>query len=88
MSTDKYTTDQIKRFYAKISILPTEKDVPVQNRQPIGVRNKSAKLTDADVLEIRSGRFGGWSQARIARHFGVSESRVCDILRRKAWKHI
>jgi hypothetical protein len=65
-----------------------DKDAPVQNRQPIGVRNKSAKLTDADVLEIRSGRFGGWSQARIARHFGVSESRVCDILRRKAWTHI
>lgn len=48
-----------------------------------------ARLTSEDVVNIRQ-RYasGGMSQRALAREFGVSRSAVCDILRRRRWRHV
>ncbi len=53
-----------------------------------GVDRPDAKLTDGQVLEIRSMRCGGVQQAEIARRFGVSQSLISKIVRGKRWKHL
>lgn len=53
-----------------------------------GEKQSLAKLTEADVLKIRSGHFDGWFQSQIADHFGISQHTVWCILHRKTWKHI
>lgn len=54
-----------------------------------GSKNTSAKLTEAQVLEIRS----LWDQHRttqteIGRRFGLSQVSVSEIVLRKTWKHL
>ncbi|KVE40045.1 HNH endonuclease [Burkholderia sp. BDU5] len=54
-----------------------------------GEANGQAKLTAAQVLEIRalsSGRRG--EQAALARQFGVTDSAIRSVLSRKTWSHI
>jgi HNH endonuclease len=48
-----------------------------------------AKLTEADVREIRS-RYaaGGVTQRALAEEFGVIHQTIHSIIRRKNWKHI
>ncbi len=53
-----------------------------------GAKNGSAKLTETQVLEIRSSQFDGWTQRKIAEHFGVSRRLIGNILKRRAWAHI
>jgi hypothetical protein len=58
-----------------------------------GTTNGRAKLTEADVLAIRAahtyvpGKRNG-AVARLACQYGVSESMISDIVRRKNWKHL
>ena len=47
-----------------------------------------AKLTEAEVLRIRSGEFAGWKQEDIGKLFNASQERISSILLRKSWKHI
>ncbi len=56
----------------------------------IGEAHHSAKLTDAQVLEIRQLRASGdgWTHAKLAAKFGVARSPVRDIVIRKTWTHI
>lgn len=49
-----------------------------------GERQGAAKLTEADVLEIRS-LLGSLTQAEIARQFGVDPSHISDIKHGKKW---
>lgn len=51
-------------------------------------RNSNAKLTEQDVLAIRSDLYRGWTLAAIGKQFGICESNVCAILRRRTWTHI
>lgn len=55
-----------------------------------GERVGSAKLTDAIVLDIRAEWDGGtWrSMSEIARHFGVSQKTISNVVRRNSWVHI
>lgn len=46
-----------------------------------GSRNPNAKLTDADVAEIRRLRAEGWTQQKIADKFGVNQTWVSGLLR-------
>lgn len=52
-----------------------------------GERHKLAKLTDSDVMAIKTlqGRVSG---AEIGRRFGVSKSTACRILSGRLWTHI
>jgi len=55
---------------------------------PVGERNGSAKLTLAQVKEARSLAEQGWSQPKIAKHFGVSHSTIGGILRCESWGNV
>ncbi len=48
----------------------------------------SAKLTEADVLEIVRRYNAGETQTRIARDFPVQQSQISKILRGKSWVHV
>lgn len=55
----------------------------------VGERSGQAKLTDSAVLEIRR-RYaeGSVSQQQLADEFGVHQSKISDVVRRRTWKHI
>jgi hypothetical protein len=53
-----------------------------------GERNVRAKLTAADVLEIRECYASGITQASLAKVFGVSQPHVSDIVNGKVWRHL
>jgi DNA-binding transcriptional regulator YiaG len=54
-----------------------------------GSKNKSSKLTESEVLKIRSVKDEtGVSSSKIADMFNVSKSTVKGILARQTWKHI
>jgi len=53
-----------------------------------GEKNGSAKLTEADVLEIRQWLEFGYTQRVIAEMFGVAHSRISMIKTGKHWSHI
>ncbi len=60
-------------------------DRVAKGRQARGERVGGAKLTTAQVLEIR-GMAG--SQREIAERFDVAPSLICEIKRRGIWKHL
>ncbi len=53
-----------------------------------GERNFYARITEQDVLAIRSDLYSGWRRIDIARHFGITVTQVGRILRREQWTHI
>lgn len=58
-------------------------------RGAVGVRNCNAKLTDDDVIAIRSiWRSNDISQQAIADAFGIHQTAVSEIVRRKTWRHV
>lgn len=54
-----------------------------------GVKNPAAKLTEAQVLEIRA-RYaaGGIFQYVLAKEYSVTQGLITSIVRRKTWRHI
>ncbi|TIU63891.1 MAG: hypothetical protein E5W25_23745 [Mesorhizobium sp.] len=61
-----------------------EADKLIHGTSNRGVRHGMAKLTEADVLVIRSLR-GHFLQREIAEQFGIAVPTVSDIQRRKLW---
>jgi len=61
-----------------------------KNRQAKGETNGSSKLTETQVLEIREKyqTLEDCTQAALANEFGVSQSRISDIINNKTWNHI
>lgn len=58
-------------------------------KSPRGEANKSAKLTTADVLEIRRTYVKDqMGTHRLAKKYGVSKPAIRAILRRKTWAHV
>ena len=53
-----------------------------------GERNPKAKLTEADIREIRSLLAAGKRQKSIANTFGVANSTICFIKQGKIWAHV
>lgn len=53
-----------------------------------GRRTRHAKLDPQRVREIRSRVAAGRTQTEVAREFGVSQSRVSDIVRRRTWADV
>lgn len=62
---------------------------PISRIDMHGETNKTSKLTEADVLEIRR-RYaaGGIYQRQLAEEYGVEQSNIGFIVRRKTWTHI
>lgn len=57
-------------------------------RRPRGMAHGHAKLTDADVIQIRADRAAGRSLKAIAADYGVSFGLISLIALRQIWKHI
>lgn len=53
-----------------------------------GSRNGHSKLTERDVLAIRSRYGSGETQVALAAAFGVSQTNISDIIRRRTWAHL
>lgn len=62
-------------------------DCVAHGTKRIGETHGNAKLSDADVIYIRSVH-GAKTQAELAAHFGVHYKTISDIQRRKIWRHI
>jgi len=60
-----------------------------KNRIAKGSRNGRAKLSEAEVIQIRN-RYGTGdvSQLQLSRFYGVSEQLIQNIVNRKRWKHL
>jgi len=58
-------------------------------RRPFGVSHWKARLSEADVLEIRR-LFPqkGWTRKKLADKYRVGASQIKKIIRRDSWKHI
>lgn len=70
-------------------------DMLIKNRQgfhknrAIGERNNKCKLSAKKVTLIRSlYALGELSQSRLAVRFGVTQTAISSIVRRKAWRHV
>lgn len=61
-------------------------DCVAKKRHAFGERNGHARLTEKQVMEIRS-RYCG-SVSKLAREFGVSPATICDIGKRRSWRHL
>lgn len=65
-----------------------EADKRLHGTRLIGERHSMAKLTEAQVLEIRSARERGETLSSLARQYGLVFQTISDISRRKIWRHI
>lgn len=59
------------------------------NKPPVvlGSNNYNSKITEKDVLEIRS-LSGKMYQKDIGKKFGIAQNTVSSIIRRETWKHV
>ncbi len=63
-------------------------DAMQRNRLAKGEQHGQAKLTEKDVLEIRSEYQKGVRQKQLAKQYQINQSQVSAIVRRKRWSHI
>lgn len=63
-------------------------DMVAKDRHARGERNAQAKLAARDIPEIRALREKGWTQLKIAERFGVSQVKISQILRGRAWASV
>jgi ribosomal protein L11 len=65
-----------------------QKGTEMKNVDRKGQKNNLAKLTTAQVLEIRELYKQGAKQVDLARDYGVIQGHISLIVNRKTWKHI
>lgn len=63
------------------------KDMTDRKRQAKGIKNGRAKLTESEVLEIRS-IYPELSYEKLAKKYNVSRFVTYAVVKRKTWKHI
>jgi hypothetical protein len=54
----------------------------------LGEQHHRAKLTEADVRNVRRRRAAGEAGNALAREYGVTPSAICAIVKRRVWAHI
>lgn len=62
-----------------------DRDRKGRGRQLFGVENSASKLTDADVISIRS---SNETTKVAALRYGVSQQTISNIRKRETWKHV
>ncbi len=62
-------------------------DMVAKGRTAIGVKRNSAKLTEAQVIEVRH-LAATMSMSAIGRIFGVHNTTIFSIVHRQTWQHI
>jgi DNA invertase Pin-like site-specific DNA recombinase len=73
------------RFGKKISEETRNKKIKSAKK---GEDNKSSKLTNENVFEIRKLHIETISSYKIAKMFNVSKGTILAIINKKTWKHI
>lgn len=69
--------------------LHPERYINVRPKPMPGEQNPRAKLTEADVIEIRRAYAAGEAkQAELGRLFNVSQAKISQIVLRRVWKHL
>lgn len=63
-------------------------DTVRHGRSTRGETSAQARLAAGQVREIRLRRSEGESGASLAAEFGVSVGTVCDIVKRRTWRHV
>lgn len=63
-------------------------DMVAKGRHARGERHGNAKLTAANVLEIRHRRAADESLLSLARAFGVSDQTISDVVLGRLWSHV
>lgn len=66
----------------------TDMVIKGRNVLTLGTINGMAKLTDADIKEIRSLAKQGITQTAIAKRFAIDQSQVSRIINKRHWSHI
>lgn len=61
---------------------------PLTRGRGRGARHLSARLTEADVRDIRSRVAAGEPQAAVSRAYGVTPQAIHNIVTRKTWRHV
>ncbi|WP_417315730.1 HNH endonuclease [Cycloclasticus pugetii] len=54
----------------------------------VGMRSRRRKLTEAEVIEIKSRRADGESVITIARDFGVHRTYIYQLMNRRCWPNV
>lgn len=68
--------------------LDNTRDMVERGRMPLGEAHKSAKLTAAQVIEIRARRARGEKVVTLAAEYGMSQSRISAIGKGKGWRQL
>jgi hypothetical protein len=63
-------------------------DMAHKGRSIRGEKRPNAKLTAADVMEVRAGLANGTPSRELAARFGVTRGTINDVGRRYSWKHL
>ena len=63
-------------------------DMTARNRQATGMRHGFTKITDEQVLELRSMYAAGVKMKAIAIHFGINKGSVANIACGRCWRHL
>lgn len=63
-------------------------DMVIKGRVHLGERNHRSKLTNKDVLYIRSASSKGETTVTLGKQFNVTRHLIGDIVRRKIWRHL
>jgi endogenous inhibitor of DNA gyrase (YacG/DUF329 family) len=59
-----------------------------QGHNIVGSRHRLAKLTEADVIEMRRRRVAGESCPSLARTFGIGKKHAWRVVNHKVWTHV
>ena len=73
---------------SKLKILLEGRELPKRTHKGTPIKGEKvwkAKLTEADIRQIRSRSDRG---VDLAEEFGVSRKTICDIQKRRSWKHV
>jgi hypothetical protein len=65
-----------------------DRDAKGRNVAHQGIKHGGAKLTEADVLDIRRRRARGEHELTVAQRFGVTRGCVWFITKRQTWTHV
>lgn len=63
-------------------------DMVAKGRSCRGVKRPQARITEADVMSIRTRYAGGARVVDLAREVGLTPSGVYSVLSRRLWKHV
>jgi hypothetical protein len=70
------------------SALDNFRDAQERDRVAVGERHGNALLTVAQVEDIRAAAMRGITGAELALRYGVSQSTISAVVRRKNWRHL